>query len=46
MGLIRTFIRGDWKTRISYLVMGFGSMARGQWLRGLLFFAFQAAFVL
>ena len=46
MGLIRTFIHGDWKTRISYLVMGFGSMARGQWLRGLLFFAFQAVFIL
>ena len=46
MGLIRTFIHGDWKTRISYLVMGFGSMARGQWLRGLLFFVFQAAFIL
>ena len=46
MGLIRTFIHGDWKTRISYLVMGFGSMARGQWLRGLLFFVFQAVFIL
>ena len=39
-----TFRRGDWKTRLSYLVMGFGSCARGQWLRGLLFFAFQTVF--
>ena len=46
MGLIRTFIRGDWKTRLSFVVMGLGSMARGQWLRGLLFFGFQAAFIL
>ena len=45
MGLIRTFIRGDWKTRVSYVVMGFGSMARGQWLRGLMFLGFQAAFI-
>ena len=45
MGLIRTFIHGDWKTRLSYLVMGFGCLARGQWLRGLLFLLFQAVFV-
>ena len=45
MGLIRTFAHGDWKTRLSYLVMGFGSMARGQWLRGLLFFVFQVVFI-
>lgn len=46
MGLIRTFIRGDWKTRLSFLVMGFSAMARGQWLRGLLFLGFQAVFIL
>ena len=31
-----TFVKGDWKTKISYVVMGFGSIARGQVLRGLL----------
>ncbi len=45
LDLIRTFVKGDYKTRISYLVMGFGSMARGQWLRGILFFAFEAIFI-
>lgn len=45
MGPIRTFIRGDWKTRMTYLVMGFGSLCRGQWLRGLLFLGFQVLFV-
>ncbi|MDD6049921.1 MAG: sugar ABC transporter permease [Clostridiales bacterium] len=39
-----TFRKGDWKTRLSYLVMGFGSCARGQWLRGILFFGFQTVF--
>ena len=30
-----TFIHGDWKTKVSYVVMGFGNLARGQILRGL-----------
>ncbi len=42
--LVTTFRDGDWKTRLSYLVMGFGSFARGQWGRGLLFFIFQTLF--
>ena len=42
--LVQTFIHGDWKTKLSYLVMGFGSFARGQWGRGLLFFLFQTVF--
>jgi len=41
-----TFIRGDWKTKVSFFVMGFGSIARGQVLRGLLFLLFQAVFLL
>ena len=40
-----TFIHGDWKTKISYLFMGFGSIARGQILRGILFFAFEVVFI-
>jgi len=40
----KTYAQGDWKTRASYTVMGFGSMARGQWLRGILFFVFQTVF--
>lgn len=43
--LVNTFKNGDWKTRLSYLVMGFGSAARGQVLRGLLFFVFEAVFI-
>ncbi len=40
-----TFVNGDWKTRVSYLVMGFGSIARGQILRGLLFLIFEVVFI-
>ena len=41
----QTFAKGDWKTKVSYFIMGFGNAARGQVLRGLLFFAIEAAFV-
>ena len=42
--MIATFKNGDWKTKVSYFVMGFGSCARGQWGRGILFFVFQTVF--
>ena len=42
--IVNTFIHGDWKTKLSYPIMGFGSFARGQWGRGLLFFLFQTIF--
>lgn len=44
--ILAAFKEGDWKTRLSFFIMGFGSMARGQVLRGLLFFLFQAVFTL
>ena len=43
--IITTFINGDYKTRLSYLVMGFGNIARGQIGRGILFLLFEAVFV-
>ena len=41
-----TFKNGSWQTRVSYLVMGFGSIARGQVLRGILFLVFEVVFIL
>lgn len=41
-----TFWYGDWKTKVSYFVMGFGSVLRGQWLRGIVFFLFEVLFIL
>ena len=43
--IVTTFVHGDWKTKISYFVMGFGNIARGQVLRGLLFLLFEAVFI-
>jgi len=30
-----SFVRGDWKTKISFLIMGFGQLCRGQIVRGI-----------
>ena len=43
--IVNTFIHGDWKTKVSFFVMGFGNIARGQILRGLLFLLFEIVFI-
>ena len=43
--IVMTFVHGDWKTKLSYLVMGFGNIARGQILRGVLFLVFEIVFI-
>ena len=43
--IVLTFKNGDWKTRISYVIMGFGNITRGQVLRGLLFLIFEGVFI-
>ncbi len=43
--ICQTFVQGDWKTKLSFLVMGFGCLARGQILRGLLFLLFEIVFI-
>lgn len=43
--VVATFRDGDWKTRTSYFVMGFGSIARGQVLRGLMFLLMEVCFI-
>ena len=43
--IINTFVKGSWKTKVSYFVMGFGNMARGQVGRGILFLAFELIFI-
>ena len=43
--IVTTFVHGDWKTKCSYVVMGFGNLARGQILRGLLFLLFEVVFI-
>lgn len=41
----RIFVKGDWKTKVSYLIMGFGSLLRGSWLRGLAFLLCEGGFI-
>ena len=41
----QTFAHGDWKTKVSFLVMGFGPLMRGQILRGIAFLASEIAFI-
>ena len=43
--IVNTFVHGDWKTKLSFFVMGFGNIARGQILRGLLFLIFEIVFI-
>ena len=40
-----TFVHGDWKTKVSYFIMGFGNISRKQILRGILFLVFEIVFI-
>ncbi len=40
------FAKGDWKTRISYIVMGAGQILRGQVVKGLAYLAAELLFIL
>ena len=40
------FVDGDWKTRVSFLVMGFGQITRGSVIRGLLNLLYEIAFII
>ena len=41
----KTFVRGDWKTKVSFLVMGFGPIMRGCFVRGIALLACELAFI-
>ncbi len=43
---VMNFIHGDWKTKISYGVMGFGHFSRGQIVRGIFYLLLEIAFIL
>ncbi len=43
--IFATFREGDWSAKASFLVMGTGNIAHGQWLRGLLFLLFEVVFI-
>ena len=39
--IYHNFIDGDWKTKVSYFVMGFGQISRGSYIRGCFNLAYQ-----
>ncbi len=41
-----TFAQGDWKTRLSFLIMGFGSFTRKQFVRGFAYLGTEVLFIL
>lgn len=46
VGLWNMMRKGDWKTRTSFLVMGFGCFMHKQFLRGALYLIFEVGFIL
>lgn len=50
LGVFRTIksalVNGDWKTRLSFLVMGFGQITRHQRIRGILYFLYEIIYIL
>lgn len=40
-----TFTKGDWMTKVSFVIMGFGSLLRKQFLRGIAFLAVEILFI-
>lgn len=42
---VLNFIHGDWSTKTSYLFMGSGCMAKGQIIKGLLYFVLEIAYI-
>lgn len=44
--IVDAFYYGDWKTRISFAIFGFGCFTNGQFFRGILLFAYEIIFIL
>ncbi len=40
-----TFVKGGWSTKLSYVIMGAGCMAKGQVIKGILFLAIQVGYI-
>lgn len=43
--LVMTLVSGSWRTKLSYLIMGFGNLTVGQIVRGLFYLAFEVVFI-
>lgn len=45
-GYVSRFIKGDWATKLSYLIMGAGNASKGQIMKGLIFLLLEVAYIL
>ncbi len=43
--IVSAFVYGDWQTRVSFVLLGFGNFMRGQIVKGLLFFSCEIAYL-
>lgn len=43
--LYDTFFYGDYKTRLSYLIFGFGNLTHKEYIKGILYLLFEIAFI-
>ena len=46
LNIYHNFIDGDWKTKTTYFVMGFGQITRGSRVRGIFNFIYQVVYIL
>ena len=44
-GYVSRFAKGDWATKLSYILMGAGNVAKGQVGKGLMFFMLELAYI-
>lgn len=44
--IFSNFIKGNWITKLSYIIMGFGNLCYGQLVRGFYFLLFEVVFIL
>ena len=44
--LYEALLYGDWKTKLTFLVSGFGEVTRKQYIRGILHFVFEVLFII
>ena len=46
LNIYHNFVDGDWKTRTTYFVMGFGQISRGSRVRGIFNLAYQVLYIM
>ena len=42
----KTFVKGDWATKLSYLIFGIGDIHKGKYYKGILYFLSEVLYIL